>query len=451
MSIVLLALAFMISYAASRHSLVSGLRAVLTVGYAYGIIRANVPQTLSHFLFDAAVLGLFSAQLFTSRPRAERTANASLYTWLWLLTLWPIALTLIPVQDPLIQIVGLRGNIFLLPFMALGAWIRTEEDFVSLATWFAGLNLVAFGFAVAEFVVGIELFFPRNAVTQLIYQSKDLAGATAYRIPATFTSAHAYAASMVMSIPLTVGAWARGTSPARSALLVLGALASMIGVFMAGARTHMVILAAIGLTALFAGTLPARTRTGVVVALLLVGIVVTRDDRLQRYETLQDTEYVGGRLHGSVNQSLLHNAVQYPMGNGMGGGGTSIPYFLQGRIKEQVLIENEYGKIMLEQGIPGLALWLIFIFWAFRRAWPSPRVTMRSAHLLAWVGCAGYFGSSLAGTGLLTSIPNTATILLLLGWMISRRRQSPAIARRVLIPAPLPSRSQVVTAVSSAG
>ena len=58
----------------------------------------------------------------------------------------------------------------------------------------------------------------------------------------------------------------------------------------------------------------------------------------------------------------------YPLGNGLGGGGTSVPYFLQDRIRNVVVMENEYARILLELGIPGLCMWGVFIGWIFTRA-----------------------------------------------------------------------------------
>ena len=55
------------------------------------------------------------------------------------------------------------------------------------------------------------------------------------------------------------------------------------------------------------------------------------------------------------------------MGNGLGGGGTSMPYFLESQVRHPVQIENEYGRIMLEEGLPGLALWLGLILWTVTR------------------------------------------------------------------------------------
>jgi hypothetical protein len=39
-------------------------------------------------------------------------------------------------------------------------------------------------------------------------------------------------------------------------------------------------------------------------------------------------------------------------------------------LRNPVAVENEYARIMLEQGLPGLALWLAFIFWTLTRQRP---------------------------------------------------------------------------------
>ncbi|HYP13715.1 MAG TPA: hypothetical protein VEQ63_07315, partial [Bryobacteraceae bacterium] len=52
------------TYFAARRSLVAGLSAMLAAGYIYGITRANLLSPATHFLFDAALIGLYSVQLF---------------------------------------------------------------------------------------------------------------------------------------------------------------------------------------------------------------------------------------------------------------------------------------------------------------------------------------------------------------------------------------------------
>ena len=54
LSLLLCVLAFAATYRASRRSLLAGLVAVFAIGYLYGILRANIIQPFSHFIFDAA-------------------------------------------------------------------------------------------------------------------------------------------------------------------------------------------------------------------------------------------------------------------------------------------------------------------------------------------------------------------------------------------------------------
>jgi hypothetical protein len=434
-AIVLCAMALAASYLAARRGLVQGLAMVLAIGYLYGILRANVPQTLSHFIFDAAAAGLYLA-VFVGRPSAEeRYRTQPLRSWLLLLIGWPLVLVFLPIQDPLVQLVGLRGSVFLLPFLLIGARLD-DEDIQRLAFWVAILNIGAFGVAAVEYVVGIEPFFPRNAVTELIYRSKDVAGMTAHRIPSTFTSAHAYASAMAATSALVIGAWMQPNAKWRP-LFGAASFATVIGVFMAAARTHMLVLAVIVIAATLSGRVRLGTRMGWMVALVVMGFVVAQSERLQRFRTLESTEMVSERLEGSVNANFLRLAQEYPLGNGLGGGGTSLPYFLHNRLRERIGMENEYARIMLEQGIPGLLIWIAFIFWAFVRSPGQNGTSLSVMPRLLWVAGATYFASSVSGTGLLTAVPLTCLLLMYVGWLCARPAR--VAARRVVLPdAPRP-------------
>src|SRR5207249_8901506 len=134
---------------------------------------------------------------------------------------------------------------------------------------------------------------------------------------------------------------------------------------------------------------------------LVVAWVVAKDTRLQRFTTLADTDMVAQRVGISVNSSLLDVLTKYPMGNGLGGGGTSIPYFLQERLHDPVLIENEYGRILIEQGVLGLIMWIAFIVWLLIAAWPGRVRKQYVGRLLLW--CAGAFSfiGAPVGSGLI--------------------------------------------------
>jgi hypothetical protein len=426
-SIALCMAAALLSFVAARRSLVTGLLTVLGIGYAYGVTRANLPETFSHFIFDAAVIGLYSAQLSHLLGPARNPEFRPLKLWVGALVVWPMLLCLIPLQDPLIQLVGLRGNVFFLPFLLIGARLGGEE-LRRLALGIAILNVLAFLMAVSEFFVGVSPFFPENAVTQLIYASKDIANYTAYRIPSFFTSAHAYAGTMVMTIPLLLGAFVQEHDRFwKRCCILVGLFVSILGVFLSGTRSHFIVLMVAVVVSAFSGHQKLGIRLAWLAALLGIALIVSGEERLQRFAELSDTDSVGQRFTGSVNRSFLELAGEHPLGIGLGAG-TSVPYFLQDRVPDSTRIENEYGRILLELGIPGLCLWAGFIIWVFTRRLANRRDPRGFGRRVGWFTAAAYFASGLIGVGLLTSIPQTCLLLLTTGW-IAAPLQEEAISR----------------------
>ena len=399
----------------------------MAVGYSYGIVRANLPQALIHFLFDAGVAGFYLSLLSRRMTSAQRHRVQVLMPWIALLAGWPILLFFLPVQDPLVQLVGLRGQIFFLPFLLIGAMLESE-DYYALAKWLAVLNLVAFGFAVAEYFEGIDKFFPRNAVTAVMYGSNDVAGHTEYRIPSIFVASASYCGMMVCTMPLLLNAWTqKRTGGLEYWLFATALVASLVGVFMGASRSWAgIMILAVG-TSLLAGQMTLRVLFGSIVLAICVGWIVANNPRLQRFTSLQDTNMVEQRIAGSVNESFFDALQQYPMGNGLGGGGTSVPYFLQDRIKDSVGIENEYGRILLETGIPGLLIWLLFIFWTFVRTVPDDEwgLALRLTRNLLAIA----FASAVIGTGFLTWIPGTPLVLAFMGWITTARVRKRAVSR----------------------
>lgn len=413
--------AFVICLIAGRHSLLRGLVVLLAIGYIYGITRANVPDPYSHFVFDAGVLGFYCCQVFRRLSPAQQARSEAVRPWLEFLIAWPLLLLLIPSQDFLIRLVGLRGNIFFLPFIMIGTRLDDGERY-GLARWLAVLNLGALAFATVEFFIGLESFFPHNEITQLIYFSKDVASYSAYRIPSTFLGSHAYAGSMVMTLPFLLGALQQKRAEGfHKFLLMGGVIASLLGVLMAASRLHFVTGAIILLVAVFSMNTKATHLLALILILAGIGWLVAGDQRLQRFTELKNTEMISDRIVGSVNMGFFELAVNYPFGNGLGGGGTSIPYFLRDRIEKPVVMENEYARIMLEEGVLGLGIWVAFIIWLLTRPALARGDSWALGRRLAWVACALYFATGLIGTGLLTSIPHTCLLLLSTGWVAARR------------------------------
>ena len=140
----------------------------------------------------------------------------------------------------MVSIVGLRGNIFFLPILLIGSRLK-DRDLREFTLGIAVLNLVALGFGIAEYFRGIEPFFPRSAVTAIMYASGDVAGGH-FRIPSLFTSAHAYAGTMVAPYRIcsAPGLKPNGTSSTKL-ILLLGMVAAFAGVLLSSTRTNFVI------------------------------------------------------------------------------------------------------------------------------------------------------------------------------------------------------------------
>src|SRR5574338_155008 len=282
--ILLLLAAFGGTYYAGRRSLTAGLCVLLGVGYAYGIIRANRMDGFSHLLFDAALLGVYAAELQRRFSHDENVRLESLRIWLYVL---------------------------------IGGRLR-RADVLILAQWLAVLNIGAGVLAGAEYVIGIEPFFPRNAVTELIYRSGDIAAFTAYRIPSSFANAHAFAGTMVGTLPLLIGAWMQPLERRRRVLLSVAIAITVLSIFATGARIPVVLLFVLGAVVVFSSHVKVVHKVRWVLVALLVAYVVSGEERLQRFLTLSDSSMISERIAGSVNLGILGVATQYPLGNGLG-------------------------------------------------------------------------------------------------------------------------------------
>lgn len=415
-------LAFAGTFIAFRKAHHLGISVLLTVGYSYGILRANFPDRFSHFLFDAAVVGLYLARLSASYPKRARL-NAPLRPWIMILISWPVLLFLIPFQSYLVQLVGLRAAIFFLPLILIGAELGSD-DWMQISRAVIVLNLVAFGFALGEYFLGLTSFFPLNPVTELIYRSRDIGGVGeqgAFRIPSTFPNAHAYAGTMVATFALLLPLWLQrkhlGTGWRRA--LNSSLLASGIAVFMAGARTPVVLLVLLLLAFLFSLRIPLQRKISLAPLLILGLLIILQTERLQRFTTLAEIEMVMERIYVSANMKFLEILGEYPLGAGLArAAGTSLPFFLEGVALPQIGLENEYSRILLEQGIIGLGLWLAFLSWLLvvqaRRGTPQRHAeAVRHRLILAYALLS--WATAVLGTGTLTSIPQTAILLLFMG------------------------------------
>jgi hypothetical protein len=249
---------------------------------------------------------------------------------------------------------------------------------------------------------------------------------------------------MVTSIPFIFGAWAQtDQSFRRRLILVAGLVAALLGVLMASTRVNFIEAAILLLMALSSGRLGHAKRIALVLVVLGIAYTAVSTERFGRFRTLTDSDMVAERIGGSVNRTFWEVLMAHPFGNGLGGGGTSIPYFLQDQVTQPIALESEYARILLEQGIIGLMLWIGFIFWFLFRVTALQKNEWLAARRLAWASCVCNLGIGMLGIGLLTSVPQSVLTLLSMGWIsakqlseaqpqlqvvqLDRRRKIPAI------------------------
>ncbi len=424
-------LAFIATFAFALRSLGLGLVSVFAVGYVNGVVRANYMGVATTFMFDASLLGLYCGFVAGWPRQAAAVIRSRAGLWASALIAWPILLTLIPINDYLIQLVALRATVWFLPVFLIATRLRAT-DLALIARGLAVLNLMALagGFYVYEY--GVESLYPQNAVTRIIYMSKDVGGFDYYRIPSTFLSAHAYGGAMLLSLPFLLDrAFGNRVRWFDRSLAALGVMAAIIGILMCAARSPAIVFGVMMVIAWFV----ARLHPGlgvVAVGLMLAGIgIAATSERLQRATTLEDTEFVTDRVRASANESFFELMRDYPAGAGMGSSaGTSIPYFLADRAPVAIGLENEYSRILVDQGVVGLLLWLAFLIWLLHRPpplrldvpWGIGVVFMFSLVLSNWL-------TAFIGTGALSAVPGSALLLTQMG-VLARVREV-AVENRV--------------------
>src|SRR5689334_115472 len=141
-ALVLCGIAFIGCFWAGKRSLGQGLVALLAFGYFYGIVRANLLTTFSHFIFDAGMVGLYLAQLTGKTDPADKKRSRVMFVWVALLILWPTLLVMLPFQPLLVSLVGWRGNVFFIPLLILGSRLK-KKDLTEISVGLAFLNLIA--------------------------------------------------------------------------------------------------------------------------------------------------------------------------------------------------------------------------------------------------------------------------------------------------------------------
>lgn len=68
MGLAICALSFIACFAATCRSVSAGVVSTMIVGYVYGILRGNIQEAASHFIYDAGAIGMYLALLMRPLP-----------------------------------------------------------------------------------------------------------------------------------------------------------------------------------------------------------------------------------------------------------------------------------------------------------------------------------------------------------------------------------------------
>jgi hypothetical protein len=223
-------------------------------------------------------------------------------------------------------------------------------------------------------------------------------------------------------------------------------VAAFVGILLCAARQPVLIF---GLATLIAWACSRFNLTvgAIAIALVVAGVgFALTDERLQRASTLEDTEFVSERVQGSANASFLELLAEYPGGAGMGSSvGTSIPFFLADRAPKTVGLENEYSRILVDQGWVGLALWVTFLVWLYIRP-PAARLKARwgLGILLMYSLTVTNWATAFIGSGTMSAIPMSILLLTQMGILVRVRSyndhsasQTKPVARAFPRPSPV--------------
>ncbi len=186
---------------------------------------------------------------------------------------------------------------------------------------------------------------------------------------------------------------------------------------MSATRTNFILGALMVIVTILTSRVRSSQRVVFLLVVAVIGIAAMRNERFQRFKTLGDTDGVADRIAGSVNRNFWEILTEHPMGNGLGGGGTSIPYFLHGQVKDPIVMENGYALILCEQGFIGLLIFGLFVLWFLSRGGTAfGKGSWANSRRLAWSLSAFSLATAWIGTGMFTSIPGTVLLLLSMGW-----------------------------------
>ena len=350
------------------------------------------------------LVGVTYLACFTSlrRQRALRFRPAFLMPFMFFV--WLGVLQVFNPNSPhiLYGALGLKLYFYYAPLIFVGyALVETEHDLRKMLMFNAGLALLVAALGTTQAIRGPEFLNPRELAPELrplgqLYRAAPVSGELLYRPTSVFVSDGRFAAYLILAWLLALGtAGYLFLRTKRGRKLTLAAVATLAaGIIFSGSRGTLMWTG--GSTLILAAALlwgvswrwrqAHRLIKAIRWSILLAGIAVlflvevfprAVGSRLDFYsEALLPTSPRSELAYRSwdypvKNLGLAFQYPDWPYGYGLGTASLGVQYVSRflGEPAPGIGVENGYGGLILEMGILGLVLWLVWVLTLLVSGW----------------------------------------------------------------------------------
>lgn len=301
--------------------------------------------------------------------------------------------------SPVYGLLGLRMYFFYVPLLFVGyALVRSERDLRRFLVFTLALAAVVAGLGIAQGIVGLDFLNPGELAPELhlarLVRQAPITGALVPRPTSVFVSDGRFAWYMLVAFLLGVGGTAYALALRDRKTLILAAATGIVAAAIVVSGSRGTFMYALGSTAILAAALqwgssrPLRARATRATQLVLLGIglgivlvLVLFPEAVGArwafyYETIapwSPTSELAWRVWGYPVANLL-SAFSFPgwlLGYGIGTSSLGVQYVtgLLGLPASEVGVESGYGTLILELGILGPLLWLLWTIALVREGW----------------------------------------------------------------------------------
>lgn len=441
----------------------SALIGTIVIGFFIAYIKDRYPIPLSYFLFD---IGLGVTLLFwlmgTDRLSHLRLPRTPLTLPLLLFYMVCFVYIFFPDVPLLVSLSAFRGwCVSSLAFFIGYDLIKSERHVEFYLRLVILLGMIAGAYGIYQYAAGIESVLSDDVIASQRHQFATYVteeGELEFRIFSTFVSAGAFGTMMSYTSFIALAlAISDKVSTRQKVLLGLAILPMLTSLVLTGTRAALLMMV-IGVVILYWYKRHFRIYVTVMILILIgvqLGISLTEGRAASRFASLTNLDVLLGRLSNPFITGW-ESLMQAPLGHGLGVTGHGVPFYLLQQYPTLQLIfsDGDYGRIMVEMGIVGLALLSLIMLTAIRggvkslrmlRTTPSQDAALAIFGSSVMVGITTLVGSPFLGIphGLLWWFFMGALFKLQIIWADRRQGTAIEVARRQVATAAAHRRANV--------